>query len=277
LFLTYYVTLIFCLNNIGREGIDKKIIRYLTSYDALRNIKHPNVEKRAVLFADPDYSCSIENPHNYSTQIQQMLPQLPHTEEEIVSIKKILEEKEWEVDTFTKEKASVENLQKQKSPKILHIATHGFFRNIDIDKMELEESLLYTGIFLSASLILSENNQTVLYDGNAVLRAYEIQNLNLTSNDLVVLSACDTGQGYDLAAGAAYGIQRSFLIAGAKQVISTLWKVPDEQTKELIILFYQNVADGEDYETALRKAQLQIKAKYKHPFFWGAFILLKNS
>ncbi len=263
-------------NEDGEYLIEKRNYRLLTTYDALRETDNSKTTKRAALFADPDYASAISNSEAYDNSIQQMLPRLFNTKEEIKAVKEILETKAWDVETFMQKEASVTNLKKLLSPTILHIATHGFIRDIDIGKMELEESLLYTGLYLSDSLILSDYEKKVIYNSNTVLRAYEIRGLNLNSTELVLLSACDTGKSYILLSGAAFGIQRSFLIAGAKQVISTLWKIPDEQSKELIILFYKNVVDNQDYETALRNAQLTFKAKYKHPYYWAAFVLLKN-
>jgi CHAT domain-containing protein len=56
----------------------------------------------------------------------------------------------------------------------------------------------------------------------------------------------------------------------------SLWKVPDEQTRELMIDFYDRVLNGQGVADALRDAQLTMKEKYRDPYFWGAFICQGN-
>lgn len=73
-----------------------------------------------------------------------------------------------------------------------------------------------------------------------------------------------------------YGLQRSFQLAGARSVIMSLWKVNDNSTKELMINFYTEwLKDpAADKQKAMRTAQLKLREKYKHPFFWGPFVLV---
>ena len=61
-------------------------------------------------------------------------------------------------------------------------------------------------------------------------------------------------------------------VVGAKTLVMSLWKVPDEQTQELMVDFYQRILRGEPRADALRNAQLSMKAKYPQPYYWGAFI-----
>jgi CHAT domain-containing protein len=67
-------------------------------------------------------------------------------------------------------------------------------------------------------------------------------------------------------------LRRAFVLAGAKTLVMSLWKVPDEQTRELMVNFYQRLLAGEGRPEALRQAQLSIKEKHPEPFYWGAFI-----
>ena len=69
-----------------------------------------------------------------------------------------------------------------------------------------------------------------------------------------------------------FGLLRAFVLAGAKTLAPSLWKAPDEQTRELIDDFYRRILAGEPRAEALRQAQLEMKKKYPDPFYWGAFI-----
>ena len=69
-----------------------------------------------------------------------------------------------------------------------------------------------------------------------------------------------------------FGLQRAFTLAGARRLVMSLWKVPDQQTQELMVLFYRSVLKGHSCSEALREAQLEIKANEENPYYWGAFI-----
>jgi len=98
---------------------------------------------------------------------------------------------------------------------------------------------------------------------------------------LVVLSACDTGLGTIEVGEGVFGLRRAFTMAGAKSLVMSMWKVPDKETKELMINFYKNLLSGKmDRCQALRQAALNelkiVEKRYgtANPLYWGGFVFL---
>ena len=109
-----------------------------------------------------------------------------------------------------------------------------------------------------------ENNES------AYLRALDISNLKLNT-DLVVLSGCETG----LSSGNGLtGLTQSFLQAGAKNIVSSLWQVDDRATSMMMTTLYQNLDKGKGIEKALRNAQITIKNRHqtRHPKYWAGWV-----
>jgi CHAT domain-containing protein len=90
---------------------------------------------------------------------------------------------------------------------------------------------------------------------------------------LVVLSACETGLGDIYDTEGVFGLQRAFKAAGVDQLLISLWKVPDQQTLELMQYFYKFYLKTEDAAEALHQAQLKMSKKYR-AYYWGAFVLM---
>ena len=79
----------------------------------------------------------------------------------------------------------------------------------------------------------------------------------------------DAGEG-------VYGLQRAFRAAGAGSIMTSLWKVDDAATRDFMILFYQEFLKTKDKNTSFITTQKAIRDKYKHPYFWGAFVMTGN-
>jgi len=141
---------------------------------------------------------------------------------------------------------------------ILHFATHGV---IDADIPEL------------SGLVVSGNAQ----DGAEMsyLRPHEIADLKLDA-DLVVLSGCETGIGKSLAGEGLMSLSRPFFVAGARQIVSSLWKVSDQATAALMERFYSHLLNEQlPAEIALQMAKEDMRAdpQWQHPYFWAGFVI----
>ena len=89
---------------------------------------------------------------------------------------------------------------------------------------------------------------------------------------LVTLSACETGLSKVANGDDLVGLTRGFLYAGASSIVASLWKVDDLATAYLMIRFYRGMQQT-DKLSALRKAQLETRKKYPHPYYWASFQL----
>jgi CHAT domain-containing protein len=103
--------------------------------------------------------------------------------------------------------------------------------------------------------------------------------LDLEGTELVVLSACNTGLGTNRSGEGVFGLRRAFQEAGADSVLMSMWQVPDEETRRLMTLFYENWLAGKNKHEALRMAQRRLRDELRAegrdwPFYWGAFVLV---
>jgi CHAT domain-containing protein len=167
-------------------------------------------------------------------------------------------------------------LKEQRSPRILHLATHGFFfkdQPHDPDASgRWEDPLLRSGLLLAGYNTWLARGELPPEAEDGMLTAEDVTGLDLLDTELVVLSACETGLGQVHVGEGVFGLRRAFVLAGAKTLVMSLWKVPDQQTQELMVDFYRRILKGEPRAEALRQAQLALKAKHPDPCYWGAFI-----
>jgi CHAT domain-containing protein len=193
---------------------------------------------------------------------------------EIESAAEALQRKGWEIKMFTGNDCNEEAIKNISGPDILHIATHGYYIS-DADTAGLSYALQQNP-YLRSGLILGMVNSNKKNMNDNVLTAYEVMNLNLKNTSLVVLSACESAKGEVKPGQGVYGIQRAFKIAGAKNVLVAVKDVDDKATQLLMKYFYTNVASGDSYTEALKKAQMQMinHPLFKDPKYWDGFILI---
>ena len=92
--------------------------------------------------------------------------------------------------------------------------------------------------------------------------------------DLVVLSACRTGQGRLYNGEGVVGLARAFLYAGSRGVVCSLWAVDDKETANLMVRMYSRLRDGRASSDALRAAKLEMVKAGKAPLYWAPFVLI---
>jgi CHAT domain-containing protein/Tfp pilus assembly protein PilF len=196
---------------------------------------------------------------------------------------------------YLKNKAEEEQLRRiEKTPEILHIATHGFFlksqENLTKRLVKLQRSIEPLKLIpppgdnplLRAGLAFAGINKNAQYlgeidtDNDGVLTALEVLGLNLFGTRLVVLSACETGLGEIHVGEGVYGLRRAFQEAGAKTVLNSLWEVSDKGTQTLMTGLYKNLLKGMSVREAFRNSQLDMKNSiiWSHPYVWSAFFLV---
>jgi CHAT domain-containing protein/Tfp pilus assembly protein PilF len=193
---------------------------------------------------------------------------------------------------LTKRQATKEAINQIRSPKFLHIATHGFFlddlklippggrgyQSFDDDPEGLLKQLERSGIriespLLRSGLALAGANEHKEED-NGILTALEVTGLNLWGTKLVVLSACDTGVGEVKNGDGVYGLRRALVLAGSETQVMSLWAVSDKATRDLMVNYYGKLKQGEGRSEALRQVQLEMlkKVNQRHPYYWASFI-----
>ncbi|MFC3736628.1 CHAT domain-containing protein [Paractinoplanes deccanensis] len=222
-------------------------------------------------------------------------------------------------DPVTGPDATRHRLLSARSPRILHLATHGMFLTAIGSHQERAEPRLSVmrsvgGVVISEPVLgdpRMPDDRRALYQrrsewllkigptgpssrsvlclagynvwqsggetpaemGSGMVSATEFALLDLAGTELVVLSACETGVGaVDHADGSLLGLRTAALAAGAACCVSSLWKVPDAATADLMTAFYGWLAEGRNAAAALRRAQLAIRETHPDPYYWAGWV-----
>jgi len=230
------------------------------------------VSVQAARSADLDRSGLVFNPLPGTAAEAQVLQSLLHLDAQRVLIG---------------ERATEAQLRALQGPRILHLATHGFFLE-DADLPALAPSLM-SGMRPTAALgenpllrsglaLAGANDRNAGGGDDGILTAAEVAQLDLLGTQLVVLSACETGLGTVDAGEGVYGLRRALVLAGAQSQLVSLWKVDDAATQQLMGKYYQRLLQGEGRSAALRAVQREMLAdpSRQHPYYWAAFIPIGN-
>ncbi|QQS29999.1 MAG: CHAT domain-containing protein [Sphingobacteriales bacterium] len=290
-------------------GDEKELHLVGSTKDLVKHRKAVTSTLSAVLLGNPAYSADsttlaitagqFKKSYNHrclsSRQypFRYILPEpLPGTQTEIDQIGAVLTQAGYSVKSYSGKEAAEEAVKSANSPRILHLATHGAFLEIsdkpeelnrmqylaDMDiKRAIENPLLRSQLYFSGAqeTLSGKYPANATYD-NGVLTAYEAVNLNLKGTELVVLSACETGLGEVRNGEGVFGMQRAFQVAGAQSVMMSLREVSDAATSLFMNTFYQNFLETGNKRQAFKAAQQTLRntSDYKHPYYWGAFVLV---
>ena len=168
--------------------------------------------------------------------------------------------------------ASKAMLEQVHSPRILHIASHGFF--LADGAPDGAPSRAPGNPMLRSGLALSGANLTASGRADGILTALEASGLDLWGTRLVTLSACDTGLGEIRNGEGVYGLRRAFVLAGAETLVMSLWPVSDYIARDMMVAYYSGLRAGLGRGDALRQARLALlkRPTRRHPYYWAGFI-----
>jgi CHAT domain-containing protein/tetratricopeptide (TPR) repeat protein len=236
--------------------------------------------------AGMDTSRPATEPGRSQTAVRTLEP-LPGSQAEIDAICGLLAEKGWKVDSYGGAAALEETVKRVRSPRVLHLATHGFFEPEQESfgraglrsAAEPQNPMLRSGLYFAGagSTLAGHPPGEDMEDG--VLTAYEAAGLSLEGTELVVLSACETGLGVVRNGEGVFGLRRALQEAGVGAILMSMWPVPDEETKQLMTQFYRNWLSGNEKHTALHKAQMELRNRLMQatgadrPDLWAGFVL----
>lgn len=276
-------------------------VHTLNSVTSIPNLKKEKkiTPKELILIGDIDYdhmskinpieSISMTRDSQLATNIDESdilyWGYLPGTKREIEIIDEIAKKTNFNTSIIKGKEATEQSIlqviEKSTENKIIHIATHGFFfpdsSNNKSDNLFISHKnpLLRSGLILSGANKNWKNASLSNLDDDGILTAEEISFMDLSSVDLVVLSACDTGLGDVSNIDGVIGLQSAFRLAGVNKIIMSLWKVPDVETAEFFEYFYKFLLEENlSINQSFRETQRLMKNKYA-PFYWAGLVLLE--
>jgi len=216
--------------------IDRFAVAYLPSASTLQFLRFGSSSASSDLFLGAIGDLSVEG-----------MPALPGTLDETAAIKKLYPRATRVTGLAFTHDAAVNALLEHQE---VHFATHGLFE---------ERAPLFSALITAPATGQPSR-----------LSLYEVMDLDLKAR-LVILSACATNRGRITGGDEIAGFTRTFLQAGAENVVSSMWSVSDESTALLMESFHSHLRAGESTALALRHAELEVRRKFPRPFYWAAF------
>jgi CHAT domain-containing protein/Tfp pilus assembly protein PilF len=294
----------------GRQFLlDTFDITYLTSgKDLLPRQGDLPPTRSVVVLADPDFGSAPSGPSPsapatparaersaslarfFSTPraalSDQPWPPLPGTRKEAEAIQRLLPQ----AQLLLGPAATKDALLNLATPGLLHVATHGFFLEDASPQVNtralgslgaiaagpprnLPDPLLRSGLVLAGAHGQAGEPGTLRRE-DFLVTALELAGLDLWGTQLVVLSACETGRGDIKLGQGVYGLRRALMVAGAETLVTSLWKVNDDTTREFMEGYYRNLLAGQGRTAALRETMRALRKKQPHPYFWAPFIAI---
>ncbi|MGM0375696.1 MAG: CHAT domain-containing protein [Bacteroidota bacterium] len=214
----------------------------------------------APLFYNPDEETAPSMNYASNYRGSRNIDPLYHSITEVNTIDSIFSVSGNEVFNLVGREAGISNTKQHMAQyDIIHFATHGL-----INKENPERS----GLFLHPG----DDNTNAIKEDN-FLSMGDIMTMDMRA-ELVVLSACDTGTGEFAEGEGVLALPRGFILSGVPNVISTLWQVHDEKTKDLMTAFYRHLLAGNSYPQALRLAKLDAIEQGVVPLDWAGIVLM---
>ena len=217
---------------------------------------------------------------------------LSNTQQEVDYISDLMKKNQITTQTYKGNKGNEESFKALSGHEynIIHLATHGFFYpDEEAKEKDYFKSMLlndryqkFNEVDMSmwrSGLVLSGGNRAWKGDSipetveDGILKAQEIGDLDLRGADLVVLSACNTGQG-EVTGEGVFGLQRAFKMAGAQTIVMSLTPVDDQTTMAMMNKFYTNLFSGQSKHDAFYNAQRYIRSIKPDPKYWMGWIML---
>ncbi len=266
----------------GRYLIDDSEWRYVSSARTLlQDGAAPAHSGKSVVLADPAYdlqdaAAAVGAPGRGAVSGGRRFARLPQAAGEGGAVAAALRRTSGEVTLHTGAAATVEALMGLHSPRYLHVVTHGFFDEEagvlreEVDGNDGQRYIVDSNVSgRSSGLALAGANR----DATGILYAAQLRQADLTGTELAVLSACDTSVGAVRPGEGVDSLRQALEIAGARSMVTSLWAVPDLETRTMMSDFYDALATGAAKPAALRSAKLRIRQRQAHPFYWAAFVV----
>lgn len=263
-------------------------IGYVSSFGQARNSKVPPPMRKARIIADPEFGnrtkskktsrvnstrASVTVVHKGRSIETMVVSQLPETRIEAEAVKAALHKLGVQSELFLGRRADMHSFEMADSPRILHVATHGVLVEEPSLPQQSQADSLGQAEFINIALPGRNAGLVVAGAGKPELfYASDIAQLPLQDTELVVLSACDSGNGaVDVGEGVA-SLRRAVEAAGARASVTSLWAVPNKETTKLMRGFYGYLASGYSKRGALRQAKLDFMARDRNPYNWAGFV-----